>query len=153
MRNVFWLNRANPRTSKPQPGRGESLWGEKLHPVWGVSGSCGGLCSGDLSLVLLPHCRHRGKGCLPLTLLEGGGWSLPLLIHDDQRRDFSGGLGLEGAEEKQAQGGSESGQCGSQDAPFSGKCRLTHRNSGRKLQWAPSTPCCLSSDPRGTSQR
>lgn len=131
---------------------GENLYGERSCILsGGVSGSCRGLCSGDLSLVLLPHCRHRGRGCLPLTLLEGGGWSLPLLIHDDQRRDFSGGLGLEGAEKKQAQEGSESGECGSQDAPFSGKCRLTHRNSGRKLQWAPSTPCCFSSDPRGTS--
>ena len=57
--------------------------------------------------MLLPHHRHRGRGCSPLTLPEGGGWSLPLISHDGQRRDFSGGLGLEGAEEKQAQGGSE----------------------------------------------
>lgn len=140
-----------PEPVSPQPGRGESPWGGKLHPVWGSRWHVGGLCSGHLSLVLLPHRGHRDRGCSPLTLPEGGGWSLPSLIHDGQRRDFSGGLGLEGAEEKQAQGGSESGQCGSQDAPFSGSSRLTHWDSGRKLQRGPSTLCGVSSDPRGTS--
>ena len=149
MRNVFWLNRANPRTSKPPAWKGRISVGREAASCLGVSVACGGVSAqGTLSGAAAPS-RAQGQGLL--TFPEGGGWSLPSLIHDGQRRDFSGGLGLEGAEEKQAQGGSESGQCGSLDAPFSGSSRLTHWDSGRKLQQGPFTPCGLSSDPRGTS--
>lgn len=152
MRNVFWLNRANPRTSKPPAWKGRTSMGREAASCLGALGHVGVSAQGTSIWCCCPIAGTGAGGCSPLTLPEGGGWSLPLLIHDGQRRDFSGGLGLEGAEEKQAQGGSESRQCGSQDAPFSGSSRLTHWDLGRKLQWGPSTPCCLSSDPRGASE-
>lgn len=79
MRNVFWLNRANPRTSKPQPGRGESLWGEKLHPVWGgLWVMWGSLLGGPLSGAAAP-LQAQGQGLLTFDT-SGGWWLVPTLI-------------------------------------------------------------------------
>ena len=69
-----------PEPVNPQPGRGESPWGGKLHPVWGSRWHVGGVSAqGTLSGAAAPS-QAQGQGLLTFDT-SGGWWLVPALIN------------------------------------------------------------------------
>lgn len=146
IRNVFWLNKTNQNPVSPSLEGEESLW-ERSCILSGGSGY-ESLLGGPLSGAAAP-LQAQGQGApTPLTLLEGGGWSLPLLVHDDQRKTSLEALGWR-EQKKQARRLREE-LMWLLKMHFLWKMQTDAQELGRKLLvFLP--PCCFSSDPRGTS--
>lgn len=69
-----------PEPVSPQPGRGESPWGGKLHPVWGSRWHVGGsLLRAPLSGAAALSWA-QGQGLLTFDTF-GGWWLFPALIN------------------------------------------------------------------------